>query len=250
MSSSLQSLHAYAPPVLPPSGLSGLPGIEQGALAERWQTLLGGARPSSEVLAALQLMAVPRDLAAGARVFSRSDAARGLVAVLEGTVGLGQQREDGSFQLERTLRGPAWVDLASAWLMEGHDQDAQALGPVRVVELPLPAMRQLMLRQPQLQERVLVAMAQTVRALSAATHDLMHKDAEKRLVAWLLQQSEGRPQLRLAERKRDIAAQLAITPETLSRMMRQLKEKGLIAVAGYTVQLLDLAGLRDLAREA
>lgn len=33
-------------------------------------------------------------------------------------------------------------------------------------------------------------------------------------------------------------------------MMRQLKEKGLIAVAGYTVQLLDLAGLRDLAREA
>jgi CRP-like cAMP-binding protein len=88
-----------------------------------------------------------------------------------------------------------------------------------------------------------------VRALSAVTHDLMHKDAEKRLVAWLLQQSEGRAQLRLAERKRDIAAQLAITPETLSRMMRQLKEKGLIAVAGYTVQLLDLAGLQALARE-
>lgn len=250
MSSSLHSLHVYAPPGLPPTALPTMPASADVELADRWQALLGGARLGAEVLAALQAMAWPRELAAGARVFARGEAPQGLVAVLEGSVGLGQLREDGVFQLERTLRGPAWVDLASAWLMDGHGQDAQALGPARVVALPLSALRQLMQRQPALQERLLVALAQTVRALSAVTHDLMHKDAEKRLVAWLLQQSEGRPQLRLAERKRDIAAQLAITPETLSRMMRQLKEKGLIAVAGYTVQLLDPAGLQALAREA
>lgn len=249
MSSSLHSLHVYAPPGLPPTALPVMPASTDAEPAERWQALLGGARLGPEVLASLEAMARPRALAAGARVFGRGEAPQGLVAVLEGSVGLGQLREDGVFQLERTLRGPAWVDLASAWLLDGHGQDAQALGAAQVVVLPLAAVRQLMLRQPALQERLLVALAQTVRALSAVTHDLMHKDAEKRLVAWLLQQSEGRAQLRLAERKRDIAAQLAITPETLSRMMRQLKEKGLIAVAGYTVQLLDLAGLQALARE-
>ena len=51
----------------------------------------------------------------------------------------------------------------------------------------------------------------------------------------------------LHERKRDIAAQLGITPETLSRLLRQLSRKGLIEVRGYTVSVQDLGALRTLA---
>ncbi|QPF72789.1 Crp/Fnr family transcriptional regulator [Roseateles sp. DAIF2] len=236
---------AYAAPALPLPGAADADWVEPAV----WQALLGGARLEPGELAALQAMARLRRLPAGARVFGRGEPALVLVAVLEGSVGLGLARDEAAapFHLERTLRGPAWVDLGSAWLGGGHGQDARALGPAQLAELPLGAMRLLMARQPAMQDRLLVALAQTVRALSAAAHDLMHKDAEKRLVAWLLQQAGGQSQLRLAERKRDIAAQLAITPETLSRMMRQLKTKGLIAVAGYTVQLLDPAGLLALA---
>ena len=83
------------------------------------------------------------------------------------------------------------------------------------------------------------------------THDLMHKDAPARFAAWLVQRCDGAdgPQavVRLGERKRDIASQLAITPETLSRLMRSLTRQGLISVAGYTVQVLDLVALRRLA---
>jgi hypothetical protein len=38
-----------------------------------------------------------------------------------------------------------------------------------------------------------------------------------------------------------------MTPETLSRMMRNLSERGLIAVSGYTVRVLDPGGLQGLA---
>jgi CRP-like cAMP-binding protein len=77
----------------------------------------------------------------------------------------------------------------------------------------------------------------------------MHKDAGARLAAWLCAQIEGRAQavLRLAERKRDIASQLGMTPETLSRMMRSLSERGLIEVSGYTVRVLDAPALQGLA---
>ena len=51
----------------------------------------------------------------------------------------------------------------------------------------------------------------------------------------------------LSERKRDIAAQLGITPETLSRLLRSLTRKGLIEVVGYNVHVLDLPALRRLA---
>lgn len=53
--------------------------------------------------------------------------------------------------------------------------------------------------------------------------------------------------VRLGERKRDIASQLAVTPETLSRLMRSLTRQGLISVAGYTVFIGDVEGLRRIA---
>ena len=51
----------------------------------------------------------------------------------------------------------------------------------------------------------------------------------------------------LGERKRDIAAQLAITPETLSRLMASLSRQGVISVDGYIVSVHDRAALERIA---
>jgi CRP-like cAMP-binding protein len=53
--------------------------------------------------------------------------------------------------------------------------------------------------------------------------------------------------VRLAERKSDIASQLGMTPETMSRLMRTLSDQRVIEVEGYTVKVLDLKALRRLA---
>jgi CRP-like cAMP-binding protein len=215
---------------------------------EAWQSLLGGAALSVAEWLALNSMATLSPLPAGAPVFTRAQAASAkLLAVLSGQVGLGLMRPDASFQLERTVVGPAWLDLGSAWLGESPAQDARALSPVNILALPLPALRELMAQQPAMAERLLAGQARAMRSLVLMAQELMHKDAEKRLAAWLLQRAQGQVLLQLAERKRDIAAQLAITPETLSRMMRQLKLKGLLEVRGYAVQLPDPAGLARLA---
>ena len=54
--------------------------------------------------------------------------------------------------------------------------------------------------------------------------------------------------VRLADRKRDVASQLAITPETLSRLMRSFSRQGLIEVAGYDVRVIDPQALARLAQ--
>jgi len=221
--------------------------------AESWQALMRGPALGDAELKALNRIAWLRSLPAGAMVFSRDQQASKLVAVLCGAVGLGQLRHDQPFHLERTVRGPAWLDLASAWIGGCHVQDARVLTPAQLLELDVDAVREMLARQPAMAERLLACMALNVHSLTGVTHDLMHKDAEKRLAAWLLQLSrrsaEGPDVVALGERKRDIAAQLAITPETLSRMMRQLKLKGLIEVQGYSVRLLDLAALATLAAD-
>src|SRR5262249_41038787 len=80
---------------------------------EQWSALFGPAlsAPARERLQSAQQM---RTLATGQLVFPREQRARDLVAVLEGSVGLGQRRDDMSFDLQRSVTGPQWLDLSSA----------------------------------------------------------------------------------------------------------------------------------------
>ncbi len=225
-----------------------------------WTALFGPPRLAADELRGLQELARVRSLCSGACAFKRGDPADTLVAVLEGTVGLGSHAsgsatapampgQGGQFQLERAIHGPQWLDNSSAWLEKGRTQDAQALMPARLLELPVSGMRVLLNRHPVMSERLLQCLAQSVQNLTGAAHDLMAKDAQKRLATWLLQRSPASgEEVALRERKRELAAQLAITPETLSRLLRQLMSAGLIEVRGYSIKLLNLAALQSLAQ--
>lgn len=223
--------------------------------ASDWQLILGGPRLGEAELLSLKSMQSPRHLAIGEMAFTRHQQAKHLVTVLKGAVGLGLSRDDEPFYLERTVHGPCWLDPASAWLGGCYAQDARAVSEVWLIDLPLNRMRELVTAEPAMMERMLKGLAQVVHSLTGMTHDLMHKDAEHRLAVWLLQHCRPEDKtcrelsISLKERKRDIAAQLAITPETLSRMMRQLNRKGVIEVQGYSIKVLDLPALKALAQD-
>jgi CRP-like cAMP-binding protein len=224
--------------------------------APGWLTLFGPpALPQAEQMA-LAGIARTRSVASGGTVFDRRDIASALVLLNSGDVALGYCGSDGVFHIERPVRGPAWLDQSAAWLQQTHAMDARASSPSLVVELPCDAVRAQIDRWPTLARHLVTSLAHEVHSLSTNTHDLMHKDAPARFAAWLAQRLEvcggdgGRALVHLAERKRDIASQLAITPETLSRVMRSLAVQGVIAVAGYSVQVLDTTALRRIAAGA
>ena len=77
------------------------------------------------------------------------------------------------------------------------------------------------------------------------------KDAEARCAEWLLRHAktgeQGMMAVLLQQRKRSIAAQLGIAPETLSRVLRHLRERSLISGSGRMLNLVDPGGLRSLA---
>ena len=84
--------------------------------------------------------------------------------------------------------------------------------------------------------------------------DAIHlaKDAEARFAGWLLRHAEpgdaeGSLAVILRDRKRLIAAQLGIAPETFSRVLKHLRDRKLISGGGRVLNLLDLSGLQSLA---
>lgn len=230
------------------------PGAGLDDVRAAWQSVLGPTPLAPELMEQLLVISSPGNSAVGSVVLSHHSTARGLWLLVQGDVGLGLAVADEPFHPERSVRGPAWLDIGSAWLGGTYVLDAIAFSPTRVVTVSRSAYVALMARQPELAIRTVQALAGQWQLLTGATHDLMHKDADARLSNWLLQRcvpdppSSNQAQVRLGERKRDIASQLAITPETLSRLLRQLASDGLIAVRGYTIGVLDLERLRARVR--
>ena len=220
----------------------------------RWADLLGSPAPTRADCEALDDLAQLRSVAAGQAVFTHGETSRSLVVLISGDVAMGMAAHGGSMRTERLVRGTAWLDASSAWLASAHVLDAVALTPVQVAELPRGPLQTLLEQRPTLARRLLVSLAGEVRRLTVHAHELMHKDAPTRLATWLHTRcragdddAPNQAVVRLVERKSDIASQLGMTPETLSRLMRSLSDQRVIEVDGYTVHLLDLRALRRIA---
>ena len=223
--------------------------------AKAWAALLGEAAISAAECTALNGITRVRLAQSGVLVLAQGDIAPCVVALWDGDVALGQPAVDASFRTERHLHGPAWLDLSAGWLGEPYSQEARALSTTKLLELPRDALFAVADRHPGLWRRLGAVLAREIRGLALNTHDLMHKDAPARLAAWLDQHCQCTDELgpnqgtvQLPMRKRDIASQLAITPETLSRLMRSFSGQGVIRVSGYTVHVLDRNQLQHIAR--
>ena len=77
------------------------------------------------------------------------------------------------------------------------------------------------------------------------------QDAEARCAQWLLSHAQhdgnGALSVTLSQRKRLIAAQLGIAPETFSRVLRNLRDHGLIMGSGNVLKLPEPGALELVA---
>lgn len=149
-----------------------------------------------------------------------------------------------------TLVGPDWVDISSVVLGLPACVDVVTQTPVKVRAIARTALLQLLQNQGQAAYAVLHQVARAHRKQTEQALSRLVKDAEARCAEWLLQHARETAQgsaVELQQRKRQIAAQLGIAPETFSRVLRHLRDQHLIAGSGRLVELVDVGGLRLLA---
>lgn len=221
---------------------------------------LAPARVGRATLESLAEAAQLREVLPGRFVMERDRSCAAAWLLIEGQVCVGRHLDQGGSQLVRTVGAGQWIDAASCWLdlPARHDTwvPSTARSAAWLAEIPRSAVHTAIAQSEEIARAWLGVLAQQVRRWSEATDDLMHQGAEGRCARWLLSQGQAQAEaggpaavVELHERKRVIAAQLGITPETFSRVLRELTRKALIQVEGYHVRLLDPAALAALAAD-
>ncbi|MCB1999615.1 MAG: Crp/Fnr family transcriptional regulator [Rhodoferax sp.] len=201
-----------------------------------------------------ELLDLPAERSAaepGVVLLHRGKLADGVVFVETGRVELGLMDGEGLTHLLGTVEGPFWLEASAAILGRPSLVDVVTETRVKMRRLALPSFRLWLGSLPESAQTLLRDIATAHWQQSELAVSRLAKDAEARCAEWLLRHAQtsaqGSVAVMLQQRKRLIAAQLGIAPETLSRVLRHLRERSLISGSGRVVNLVDPSGLRSLA---
>lgn len=224
----------------------------QGILAtlRQAQLFMGVAAEDLEVIAG---MAVLKTLEKGRYLFREGDRSDGFYVVQSGAVNVHRVSASGKQQVIHVFRAGETFAEASLAMETGYPADAVAQEATTVLLVPKADFLELLRRRPELALRMLASMSQHLRVLVGLVEDLTLKDVETRLANWFLKRCWGARgaspvELELGMSKKQLAAELGTTGETLSRTLAEFRRMKLVAVRGKTITLLNPARLAGLLR--
>jgi len=194
----------------------------------------------------------PLALTAGTPLLHRGEAVKHLFHILQGRVVLGVMADGVMAHQLGVVDGPFWLEAASGLLGLPHAVDAVAETDVQLQQVQLQDFLDQAQALPESSLKLLMDMARSQRQQTEMAVSRLAKDADARCAEWLLRHAQpdelvGGLAVKLTERKRTIAAQLGIAPETFSRVLRHLRDRQLISGGGRVLALPNPQALRELA---
>ena len=192
------------------------------------------------------------DLPMGAVLVRRGQAALKALHLLSGRVAFGVIDQGVMVHQLGVVEGPFWLEAAAPMLDLTHAVDIMAETAVTIQAMPLTQFKNHLKNLSEPVHTLMLDLAKAQRQQIEVAVSRLAKDADARFAEWLLRHAEpaneeGGLAVILRERKRLIAAQLGIAPETFSRVLKQLRDRKLISGAGRVLNLLDPSGLQSLA---
>lgn len=199
----------------------------------------------AEVLERLRDLGQPRAIARGTSLAMEGEMALGFWWVLSGLVSIHQISAEGrQIELGR-FRGGEIVAAALAFADAPFPHHIEALSDSQLLWFPRQAAWQRITGKPELASYFLRMLAGKCRLLQQRLRSQQSQTLRERLLEHLRGQVRG-PGGEPGDltvtipSKKDLAAQLGASPESLSRALRQLQDEGVLAVQGRRITLIAL----------
>lgn len=186
----------------------------------------------------------------GERVFSRGDAPLGFFVVVFGDIAL----------IAQGARGPRLTGLVGPgrsfgepvmFLGKPYIVDARAETDALLLFVPKDAVFAEIERNPAFAHRMIAGLAARIETLVRELDTQAGGSARERLIDYLLRACAGRDGevvVQLPTTKAALASQLGLTAEHLSRVLRDLAQRGLVRIDGRRIVIADARTLAAKAR--
>lgn len=177
-----------------------------------------------------------------------------LYLVGEGTVRLAFVSPKGQEKTVARLNRMKSFGLAELFSGRPFRYNVEAVDKTDIVSIPGRTVRAASARDDALQHNLLLHMSRHFDALAQDIEYTIRYNALQRVVSYLLGTAGADPEpgvrLTLPMRKNIVASRLGLTPETFSRSLMNLTDRGLIRVEGRHITLENLDSLQELLEAA
>lgn len=185
-------------------------------------------------------------IAGGEILWQAGDEGAFAVLLLEGTLEVVSETENGEVLVLRTLQPGALLGEMSS--LEGgvHSATVRAATASRARRIPAAALREQVFSSSELSRAVFGLMAERLRALSRQMSVLAFDGVAQRVARYLLERAvAGEPRLRVTHQ--DIGERVAATRESVTKALGLLARSGAVKLRRGEVEICDAETLRDLA---
>lgn len=188
-----------------------------------------------------------REYQAGNIIFAKNETVLAFYLVLEGSVRLYFSTPDGKEKTIKTFTPPQTFGEALMFLQRDlYPANAMALESTKLLAINAKRFAEFLLDHPKVCLTIMGSLSSHVHNLSQQVEMLSVFDARTRLLNYITHLLPPAPQKNreypLPMSKKQIAEYLAIRPETLSRLLKQLELDHYFIWQGATIQLLDWQG--------
>lgn len=192
-------------------------------------------------------------LAPGERLFAMGDRADRFWLVRDGRIKLYRIAPNGAEKVVEVIGpGQTFAEAVMFLTLREYPVHSEALTAAEVLGFDADRFLAVLRGSPETCLRVLGGLSLRLRRRIDEIEALSLQNSTLRVITWLLQnlpEPGAAPVIRLDVQKKVLASRLSLQPETLSRVLHALADRGVIAVDGPDLTVLDAAKLRALALE-
>lgn len=179
----------------------------------------------------------PKSYKKGEYVQLAGDYSPQLLILNRGEVKLSRSSLEGDEQIIRTLLPGDYIGDMAVFTNSPADYDALALADSSFCTLSSDDLHALLRTYPELGIKIIADLSRKLNQAEAKIESLTLQNADDRLLQALFDYADGKDSFTLHTSKKDLASQIGIRPETLSRSLKLLQKQGKITVNGKHITL-------------
>lgn len=184
----------------------------------------------------------------GETIYLSGDTEKRLYVINNGKVKISRVSEAGKEQIIRILHPGDFMGELSLFTPVPVNSNAEALEPTDLCIIDGSKLAQIIVKVPGIAVKIVEELSQRLQSAENLIEALGLHNVEQRVADTLLRMSEGEDEIKLTISKKDLAAHMGMSQETLSRKLSHFQDMGWIKQIGQRKILIqDRENLRAIA---